>query len=120
LTQGRHAKEAPLFVQSMALARWLFENLRGPGVLVERIQRDALRLLDEIVLALKDVDRDESLARADTTAALLRVHLRLGQELGAVDERQLVFLTGELDAVGRQIGGWQRRLAQDRLGERHR
>jgi hypothetical protein len=118
--RGRHAAEAPLFVQTMALARWLLQHLDGPSVLVERIQRDALRLLDDVVLALKDVDRDESLARADTTAALLRVHLRLSQEVGAIDERQLVYLAGELDAVGRQIGGWQRRLAQSMEGGRHR
>lgn len=116
----RHAKEAPLFVQTLALAKWLLENLKGPPVLVDRVQRDGLRLLDDVVLALKDVDRDEALARADLTAALLRVHLRLMQDVGGIDDRQLVYLTGELDAVGRQIGGWQRRLAQGMSEARHR
>ena len=113
-------KEAPLFVQCMAIAKWLFENLRGPTVLVEAVQRDALRLLDDVVLALANIDRDENILRADEAATLLRVHLRLAADLGALEERQLVFVTGELDGIGRQIGGWQRRRAQGTSEGRHR
>jgi hypothetical protein len=105
--------EAPLFVQTNEIARWLLANLPTEGPLEQRIHDDALALLDHIVLALKQFERERNLDEADARTALLRIHLRLACELGKIERRQLVFLTGELDAVGRQIGGWQKRLAQD-------
>ena len=113
-------KEAPLFIQCQALARWLLENLRAHPVLMDTIHRGSLRLLDDVVLALKDFDREEHLRSADATAVLLRVHLRLARDLGALEERQLVFVLGELDGIGRQLGGWQRRLDEGTMAPRHR
>lgn len=65
-------KEAPLFIQCQALARWLLQNFEAQPALMDSVQRGSLRLLDDVVLALKDFDRDERLRSADATAALLR------------------------------------------------
>ena len=72
------------------------------------------------MLALKGFERDEQILRADEAATLLRAHLRLVHDCGGLPERQLVHVLGQLDEIGRQIGGWQRRLQSDRVTPRHR
>jgi hypothetical protein len=112
--------EAPLFVQSFDLAAWLATNVPAESEVARALHRDALALLDHVVLALKGVDREHHLERADELAALLRVRTRLAQRVGLLGERQLLFLAQELDGIGRQIGGWMRRLAGDSGEARHR
>jgi len=77
-------------------------------------------LLEHVVLALKGFEREEQVERADRAAALLRIHLRLALDLGQLDEDQFLHLASELDGIGRQIGGWQRRLLSDTMAGRHR
>lgn len=113
-------REAPLYVQSFDLARWLLASLKGPSVLVETLQRDALALLEHVVLALKGSDRELHVERADERGALLRCRLMLARELALVDERQLLFLTKELDSIGRQLGGWMKRLEAPTMPARRR
>jgi hypothetical protein len=113
-------KEAPLFAQSLSLSQWLLQNLAVPSPLRERIHAHALDLLEHLTLALKGFDREEHVEQADRTAARLRVMLRLAHELGQLDEERFLFLAEQLDGIGRQIGGWQRRLASGTMSSRHR
>lgn len=113
-------REAPLYVHAHDLARWVLANVGGDGALTRRLHEGALALLDAVVLALKGDEREVRLTEADDANALLRVHVRLARELGLVDDRRLLFLTRELDSIGRQIGGWLRRLDRDTLPARHR
>jgi hypothetical protein len=113
-------KEAPLFAQALNLSQWLLTNLAGPSPLTPRIHAHALDLLERIVLALKGFDRDDQIDQADRAATLLRVHLRLALELGQLDDQRYLFLAGELDGIGRQIGGWQRRQSSSTIPARHR
>lgn len=106
-------KEAPLYVQSHDLARWLLTALGEGDALGRRLHEDGLRLLDAVVLALKGFERQAHIEEADALAALLRVRLRLACDLGRIDDRQLVHATGELDSIGRQLGVWYRRVARD-------
>lgn len=112
-------KEAPLFAQALSLSQWLLTNLAAPSPLTSRIHAHALDLLER-VLALKGFDRDEQIDQADRSAALLRVHLRLALELGQLDDQRYLFLAGELDGIGRQLGGWQRRQSSSTIPARHR
>lgn len=113
-------KEAPLFVQTLDLCRWLVSNLSGPPMVTERVHRHALDLLEAVTWALKDFDREEQVEHADRSAAALRVHLRLAWHVGALDDARHLFLTEQLDSIGRQIGGWQKRIESDTLGARRR
>lgn len=113
-------KEAPLFVQTIDLCRWLVANLAGPPVVTERVHRHALDLLEAVAWALKGFERQEQVERADRSAAALRVHLRLAWHVGALDDARHLFLAEQLDSIGRQIGGWLKRLESDTLGARRR
>jgi hypothetical protein len=61
--------EAPLYAQFSAVARWLLTTIAADTVLGEHIHRDALALLDHVVLALKDRDRVHHVQRADEVRA---------------------------------------------------
>lgn len=107
-------KEAPLFVRSYDLYAWLLQRLDKHDApsphLRAAILGEARALLDAVVLALSRFDTTERAAVADEHAALLRVHLRMAADRGLVDTDQLLYCAGELDDIGRQLGGWRKRL----------
>jgi hypothetical protein len=69
-----------------------------------------LRLLDGVVLALKDRERLEALDEADRTLLQLRQRLRLAVPQALLDDRQALHGLARCDDIGRQLGGWLRRL----------
>ncbi len=106
-------KEAPLFVRTFDLCVW-FQTLPLDAMVVGRVaQEEILRLLNDVTLAFKGNDREERLESADARCAVLRVQARLLNKLGLLDDRRLLFMVEGLDEVGRQIGGWLKRLSQD-------
>jgi hypothetical protein len=110
--------ESKLYVQTFDLVVWLLRHIDGSLPVGAALHRDAMSLLDHVVLALKGIDRRIHLDEADATNALLRVRLQLALEVAIIDERRLLYLTRELDEIGRQLGGWLRHLGGEM--ERHR
>jgi hypothetical protein len=106
-------RQAPIFTAAWDLNVWVQRHLGGGAELVARAAAQvSLDLLDALVLALKDIDRDEQLALADRELIRLRMRLRLAHETALLDERQLEFLLRLTDDIGRQLGGWQKSLAR--------
>jgi hypothetical protein len=104
---------APLFVHTFDLAAWVLGRFaERSDALSRELCAKALALLDLVTLALQDRERDLRLTDADELLVGLRLRLRLAGQLGRLDERQLMHALGLADSVGRQIGGWQKRLAQ--------
>ena len=112
--------EAPLFIQTFDLASWLLRQLPAESPLTPRLHREGLALLDAVVLALRGQDTDARLAQADEAATLLRIHLRLAVQIEQLTPRQMLFLTGELDSIGRQLGGWRKKRTPDTRARRDR
>jgi hypothetical protein len=69
---------APLFTTTWDLCVWLLDKTRTQphDVLARSLAEEALRLLDAVTLALKNLDRDLALADAD----VLLIRLRLAME----------------------------------------
>ncbi len=117
-------KEAPVFVRAYDLHSWLLDHLdiviehdedsaketRFFPELRRSVLRHSRRLLNAVSLAVARFDRGERLLEADEQATLLRIHLRLASEKELLDDRQLLYATGELTDIGRQLGGWRRHL----------
>ena len=104
---------APLFVHSFDLAAWVLERFgEGCDTLSRELCGKSLSLLDLVTFALQDRERDLRLIDADELLVALRLRLRIAEQLGRLDERQLMHALGLVDSVGRQIGGWQKRLAR--------
>lgn len=103
--------QAPLYTAAYDLAVWVLGHLNErQDTLSAEISRLALRLLDCVVLALKDRERLEQLDQADLILLQLRQRLRLAVSAALLDERQALHGLGRCDDVGRQVGGWLRRL----------
>ncbi len=117
-------KEAPVFVRAYDLHSWLLDRLDGAikgsedsakekrcfPELRRSVLRHSRRLLNALSLAVARFERGERLVEADEQATLLRIHLRLASEKELIDDRQLLYATGELTDIGRQIGGWRHHL----------
>ena len=86
------------------------------GVLVvgfpEVVAQIAVALPRTVVFALKGIDRSEQLILADQHLIRLRMRLRLAWHAELLTEPQALYLLGLADDIGRQIGGWQKRLAR--------
>lgn len=106
-------KEAPVFVRAYDLYSWLFDRLMrpdSPAMIGEHVLEKARRLLEALVLALSRFDTHRRVIEADEQAALLRIHLRIAAEKEALSDRQLMHAMRELREIGRQIGGWRKKL----------
>ena len=112
--------QAPLYVQSFDLARWLAEKAEdrrgGPhAALLAQASTAAAELLLAIGLALTFPSlRVRNLERADEQVVRARLLLRLACELGALSPGGLRHASNELDEIGRMIGGWRRSVRRRR------
>ena len=106
-------KEAPVFIRAYDLHIWLLDRLSGGSELNE-VRRAILHhsriLLEAVTLALSRFETRRRVVEADERVTLLRVHLRLATERRLLDDRQLMYANEILSDIGRQIGGWQKRL----------
>ena len=103
-------EEAPIFIDSFELARWLLDrthNSKGP--LPEQIALGAIELVELIALALSGREKIERLHAIDDLLIQLRMRIRLSLGTGLLDERQALFAYERLDVIGNQLGGWLRR-----------
>jgi hypothetical protein len=109
----------PLYRDTLALCGVLLEETGGVPrhpALYRRLEEGALRLLDHVVLAIAGLDRLERVRDADLELRTLRAHLHLAYELDLLDEEVFLALAGQADAVGRQVGGWLKKLRRRPVG----
>lgn len=102
---------APMLGAATLLHTWVlstFEAQRHPTA--NHLCRLSARVVDGVLLALHDRDRDLRLADADDALLCLRLHLRLAGERQQCSTDGMWHALRLCDDVGRQIGGWQRRL----------
>ena len=110
---------SPLHRDTLALCGVLLEELEGAvrfQALKRRLAEGALHLLDLVSLALAGSARRERLEAADAELQALRGQLRLAYELELLAEEPFLELAEQADAIGRQLGGWLKKLRRD--GER--
>ncbi|MBN8454034.1 hypothetical protein [Accumulibacter sp.] len=107
-------QRAPIFSATWDFSVWLVSKARAApqDPLARSLAERALRLLDAITFALKDIDRDEALQQADLLLIQLRLRLRLAMETELLSAQQAHFALQQADHIGRQLGGW--RKAQER------
>lgn len=102
-------RHAPLYRDSERFCSWLCQHFAdSPNLLAQHLLRNALALRDHLVLALYNRERDDNLPAADDRLLLLRAQLRLCAKSGLLNQNQLLFALREADAMGKQIGAWQR------------
>lgn len=108
---GETRAPAPLYVDAFALCQWLLRHFgEDSRVLPCALCRTALELLDAITLALKNRRREVQMEIADESLIRLRIQLRLAGETGYLNQSQMLYALERADVIGRQLGGWLRRL----------
>ena len=105
------AASAPIFSDCFTLTDWLLDRLdRTSSVLAHTLCRNALTLLDHVLLALKNIDRQHHIDSANQLLIRLRIQLRLAASIDLLSESQSLHALGIANRIGRQLGGWQRSL----------
>lgn len=85
------------------------------GERVNRLTLDCLELTIEAIYAPAPA-KSAPLQRINLTLEKLRVFWRLIAERGWISQQQLRFVAGQLDEIGRMIGGWLKSLEARRRG----
>lgn len=111
---SRPDRPAPLHADTLDLGAWLAARLAGPVHPVDgRMFALAMQLHEETALALERAgDRLDWVDRMDLTLTRLRAVARLAEHSRLLDAAAYMALAERLDGIGRQIGGWKRRLRE--------
>ncbi len=118
-------RDAPLYVEAHDLSRWLLERARAwdspnDSLLGRRMTSHTCEVVEKVALALTfPATRAQHLEAVDHRVVTLRMQLRLAVDLGLLSAGAHRYAAGRLDAVGRMLGGWRKRLARRRSGQPH-
>ena len=107
--------EAPVYNDSIQFAKWLSANLQNDHPAARRTHEAAVDLVEHIHLALCGFETPMEVESADRSTARLRALLRLSRELGLISDGALLHGARLLEGIGRQLGGWQRKMQQATL-----
>ena len=104
---------APAFTRFYEIVGWILDRAEkfpksDRFVFGQRLANHAVDLLEQIVEALYTRDKLELLRRLNRRLEVLRVLLRLCQDRRLITTRQHEHVCGEINQVGRMIGGWIR------------
>ncbi|MBX2812050.1 MAG: hypothetical protein KTR25_09570 [Myxococcales bacterium] len=102
-----YANEAPIFVDSFALAEWLLGRVQEScHPLAPGITEAAVELIELVALALSGQDKIRRLQAMDELLVRLRMRIRLATATGLFDRSQALFVAERLDLIGNHLGGW--------------
>lgn len=104
---------AVLFGDWERFTGWLLEHTekfprRARFTLAQRIDALALAVFEGLIEARYTRDRLPLLKRINLDLEKLRLFLRLAHDQRMLDPRAFTYACEQLNAVGRQVGGWQR------------
>ncbi len=108
--------EPPIFHKTYELILWLWPVVnKFPKsqrfVLRQRIENTLLDFLELIIEAKISKIKISALAKASVKLDKLRIIIRLAKDLNFISIRQYQFIIGEIDEIGRMLGGWLRSLS---------
>ena len=110
-------RDAPLYVEAFDLTRWVTERAGSweHEPLARLATGSACELVSSVSLALTfPATRARHLEGADEGIVRLRTLLRIARAQGLLSGGALRFAAGRLEAIGRMVGGWRKRLDRSR------
>ena len=103
----------PVIAKVYDLQIWLMQQVpKFPRshrfVLGDRIQTQALDILELLIEAAYSRDKTAQLRRAGIQIEKLRYLMRLSKDMEFLPIKSYEFVATQLDEIGRMVGGWQR------------
>lgn len=80
-------------------------------LLGDRLQTQALAVLDSLIAATYTKDRAAHLRQANLDIERMRFGIRLARDLRHFDVKRYEFAARNLDQIGRMVGGWNKASA---------
>lgn len=110
--ESQRRRVGPALEAMNVFLRWLIPTVQKfprsqKFLLGDRIQSCAIDVLERLIEATYDRNRDTALRRANLEIEKLRHFMRLAFDLRHIDERRYEYAARELDAIGRCIGAWR-------------
>jgi hypothetical protein len=104
-------RTGPALEAHQVFLRWLIPVVDGfpraqKFLLGDRIQSTALDVLEALIEATYDRDRQRHLQRANVGLEKLRIFCRLAADLKHLDLRRYEHAARSIDEIGRLVGGW--------------
>ena len=112
--------QSPLFVKTYDFLLWLIpRTLKFPKsqrfLLAERLSSMALDFYDLIIAAVQQPQSHmQMLDDADRLLTRIRLYVRLSHDLDCLSLGQYEHAVRMMDELGRLIGGWKRKVAQEK------
>jgi hypothetical protein len=109
-------KESPIFIKAYETMVWVLQHTRKfpkeqRFLMAKRMEEGFLDFYERLNQAVK-ITRDERLAlnEADRVLANLKLYNRLCKDMKLLAFNQYEHLAGELDEMGKLLGGWLKRV----------
>lgn len=112
--------QSPIFTKTYDFLLWLIPlTLKFPKsqrfLLAERLSKMALDFYDLILEAVQEpAQQPIKLAMADKLLTKIRLYVRLSYDLHCINDHQFEHAARLTDEIGRLLGGWQKKEAQNR------
>ena len=109
---------APVVEQAYQFLLWLIPTVEKyprsqKFLLGDRIQANAMSLLESLTEATYVRQRRSVLRQANLHIDRLRLLIRLSKDLRHLDLRRYEYAARHLDDIGRQVGGWMKSSSDD-------
>ncbi len=111
--------ELPVYRSAYVFLLGLFQMCRGfereyKFTLGENVKKDGLELLQLIYRANSRPDKVQTIAEARDRLELIRLQMRLLMDLKQINLKQFAKSAEELEAVSRQLSGWQKSASKEK------
>src|SRR5271157_5703519 len=111
-------EKPPIYTALVELTGWSLDRTAGLpkshrftfGQRLDNLTLDALLLAVQAIYSARG-DKPPLLMRLNLLLEQLRVLWRLVQDRHWISQQQLLFVSGQLDEIGRMTGGWLKQLA---------
>lgn len=109
--------ELPVFILLTDFLKWLLARTEGfpksaRFTFSDRINNLGLDLLEHLIDARFDKNRQVALRAANLKLEKLRLLLRISFEQRFLSINQLEFSAGKINEIGRMVGGWEKHAKQ--------
>lgn len=112
-----HSKEIPIIIKLYELYKIYYNYLalfpkKDKYALGKKCEEQIIEILEMVIQAksCSQTEKKKSLDTASVKLDMLKIFIRLCQDLKLLDQKKYLNISERLQEVGRMLGGWQKSL----------